>query len=100
MLSSDSEGIPNALIEALQIGIPVVSTDCSPGGAALLLDNGKHGVLVERGDPAALSRGMEEALSSKENLIKMGNATIGALDRFTESAIGNKWNEWIKECVR
>lgn len=99
VLSSDFEGIPNALIEALQIGIPIVSTDCSPGGASLLLDNGKHGILVKRGDAVALSNGIEEALSSKEIIIRMGEMTKFALDRFSEKSIGNDWNKFIKQCT-
>lgn len=100
ILSSDLEGIPNVIIEALQMQMPIVSTDCSPGGASLLLDKGKYGIVVKRGDAGALCQGILQALSSKENLISMGNATIGALDRFSEDIIGIKWKEWIKQCVR
>lgn len=100
VLSSDFEGIPNIVIEALQMQMPIVSTDCSPGGASLLLDNGKYGILVEKGNATALCQGILQALSSKKNLINMGDATIGALNRFSENIIGNQWREWIKQCVR
>lgn len=100
VLSSDSEGIPNVVIEALQMQMPIVSTDCSPGGASLLLGKGKHGVLVKRGDAVALSQGIQEALSLKENLIKMSQSTVNALDGFSEDKIGNQWKEWIKQCTR
>lgn len=50
VLTSDYEGIPNALIEAMSVGVPSVSTDCSPGGAALLIRDGENGFLVPRGD--------------------------------------------------
>lgn len=96
VLSSDFEGIPNALIEALQCRIPVISTDCSPGGAKLLLDNGKYGLLVERGKVEPLYHAIKKCLN-KDTLNKMSIGEIGALDRFKEDVIAKQWVEWIKE---
>lgn len=50
VMTSDFEGIPNSLLEAMAMGMPVVSTDCSPGGAAMLIDDGINGKLVECGN--------------------------------------------------
>jgi glycosyltransferase involved in cell wall biosynthesis len=61
VLSSRWEGSPNALIEALVIGLPVVATR-GKGGAAELLANGKHGRLAPAGAPEALARAMLESL--------------------------------------
>lgn len=62
VLSSDYEGFGNVIVEALSVGLPVVSTDC-PSGPAEILENGRWGHLVPVGDVDALSRVMEEALS-------------------------------------
>lgn len=62
-LSSDHEGLPTVLVEALLFGLPVVSTDC-PSGPAEILENGRFGRLVPVGDADALARAMDEALSA------------------------------------
>ncbi|MEX0730929.1 MAG: glycosyltransferase [Aquisalimonadaceae bacterium] len=61
VLSSAWEGSPNALTEALALGIPAVSTDCRSGPRELL-DGGRHGPLVPVGDPPALAQAMEATL--------------------------------------
>jgi glycosyltransferase involved in cell wall biosynthesis len=63
VLSSQREGSPNALVEALALGIPVVSTDCNSGPAEIL-KNGMYGPLVPVGDAEALSQAMQRTLAN------------------------------------
>jgi glycosyltransferase involved in cell wall biosynthesis len=62
-LSSDYEGLPLVLVEALSFGLPAVSTDC-PSGPAEVLEGGRLGRLVPVGDAPALARAMDEALNA------------------------------------
>ena len=62
VMSSRHEGLPTVLIEALGFGLSVVSTDC-PSGPREILEGGRFGTLVPMDNPAALARGMEEALA-------------------------------------
>jgi len=64
VLSSQQEGLPNVLIQALACGCPVVSTDC-PSGPSEILENGKWGRLVPVGDVDALAEAVLATL--KEN---------------------------------
>jgi len=63
VLSSDFEGFGNVLVEALDHGLRVVSTDC-PDGPAEILKSGRHGTLVPAGDVLALAGAMHQTLST------------------------------------
>lgn len=62
VLSSEYEGLPGVLIQALACGCPVVSTDC-PGGSAEILENGKYGPLVGIGDVEGMAAAIVTVLN-------------------------------------
>jgi glycosyltransferase involved in cell wall biosynthesis len=59
-MSSDYEGFGMVLVEALNFGLPVVSTDCVSGPAEVLV--GPYGKLVPCGDPDSLAAAIDEML--------------------------------------
>ncbi|HYC96172.1 MAG TPA: glycosyltransferase [Sphingomicrobium sp.] len=92
VLSSDFEGYPLVLIEALHCGLPIVSTDCLSGPAEIL-DHGEFGRLVPCGDSARLAEAMVEALQLPANPERLrqraAELTANATDRYLELIVGN-----------
>lgn len=75
-LSSDYEGLPAALLEALACGVPVVTTDCFVGARALLA-NAPASSVVPRGDPRTLARAIDDSLNSNADLTGLRDIARG-----------------------
>ncbi|MHB1035985.1 MAG: glycosyltransferase [Pirellulales bacterium] len=59
--SSDYEGTPNVVLEAMAFETPIVATDV--GGTAELIQDGVHGLVVPPGNPEALARAIDRAIT-------------------------------------
>jgi glycosyltransferase involved in cell wall biosynthesis len=86
-MSSAWEGLPVSLMEALALGVPVVSTDC-PSGPAEILDNGRYGRLVPMDDSDALAAAMASALVDERP-----SPDSACLQRFDADAITEAYLE-------
>ena len=64
ILSSNYEGMPNALIEAMALGLPVISTDCPCGGPRFLIENSKNGILVPVGKKQEMTEAIKYVLEN------------------------------------
>lgn len=71
VLSSNFEGMPNALIEAMAIGLPCISTDC-PTGPSDLIESGKNGQLVPVGDVDTMSKAIRFMYDNRDVAVQMG----------------------------
>lgn len=99
VITSDFEGIPNALIEAMTIGMPCVATDCSPGGARLLIDEGRNGFVVPRGDHKAVYRKMKYLIEHPNEADQIGKAASFIAEKFAPEGIINQWEEYCKRLI-
>lgn len=94
--SSDYEGISNAMLEALSMGIPCICTDCGGGGARLAIDNGTNGILVPRDDEKAMARAMDELVRNPSIAEQLSKNAISSMKRFSKDSVMPKWEEVLR----
>jgi glycosyltransferase involved in cell wall biosynthesis len=92
VLTSRFEGLPNALIEAMALGVPIVSTACQFGPVEVLGDN-EYGVLTPVGDCEAFAAAVEALLDDparREELSRRGLTRAADFDR---ARVGPAYND-------
>ncbi|MDO5293779.1 MAG: glycosyltransferase [bacterium] len=94
VMSSDYEGFPNALLEAMVLGLPVISTDF-PTGTARELITIENGRLVEVGNNVQMKNAIVELMNDTKTRKKMRENNRRMLEKFTIDNIAKKWNELI-----
>jgi glycosyltransferase involved in cell wall biosynthesis len=92
-LSSDYEGMSNAMIEALCVGTPVISTKVS--GTDELIQDGENGLLVDIGDTEGLAQAFERLLSNQELREKIGKEGQKLATQFKTDTIVDQWEELV-----
>jgi glycosyltransferase involved in cell wall biosynthesis len=96
VLSSDYEGLPNALIEAQGLGLPAVSTRC-PYGPDEIIEDGRTGALVPVGDEGALAEEILRLLFDADKRAEMGK---GARERarrlFGAKKLIGQWEDLLR----
>mgnify|MGYP000976915002 CR=1 FL=1 len=99
VLSSHYEGMPNALMEALALGLPCIATNCSGGGPKTLITNGVNGILVPNNDEESLSKQMAFVLQNNQVGISLSKKASLVRDDFSIDIIGVQWLDYIEEII-
>ncbi len=98
VLTSDYEGVPNVLIEAMAMGMPVIATDCHPGGASALINNGENGIIVPVGDRQGVKDAMEKIVNEPETARNIGNAAVLLKGKLDSEVVSDAWLQYFKKC--
>ena len=89
--SSDYEGISNAMLEAMAIGIPVVCTDCPIGGAKATITDGENGLLVPIQNAEALANAMNRVIEEEGLADKLSQNASKLRNEISLDSITDKW---------
>jgi N-acetylgalactosamine-N,N'-diacetylbacillosaminyl-diphospho-undecaprenol 4-alpha-N-acetylgalactosaminyltransferase len=108
VLSSFTEGFPNALIEAMAIGLPCVSTNCLSGPLELLNENqpinikngeffiGKYGLLVNNDDHIGLSKALDYYHTNPTERERFSRLSLERAKAYELKSIYSQFNQFIK----
>lgn len=91
VMSSNFEGFPNALIEAMASGLPVICTDFPTGTAREIIEDGKNGYIVSMKDEEEMAKAMKEILKNCDLQEKMSLENRKIIERLEKRKIVNKW---------
>ncbi len=99
LLVSYSEGVSNALIEALALGLPVIATDVPSGGTQELIRHGENGLIIPPGDEEALKAAMERLLSDGEYAERLGEQAHKIQERLAPERVNRQWQEYFESIM-
>lgn len=99
VLSSNVEGMPNALLEAMALGLACISTDCPCGGPRTVIRDGENGLLVPVGDTAALERALRLILSDREFEERLGRNASAISQELAPEKVNELWMDYIAKCM-
>ncbi len=93
--SSDYEGMSNAMLEAMAIGMPVICTDCPIGGANAVINNYENGILTEVGNAKEICEAMKKIASDKSFADKLSKNAARIRYELSLENTAKKWMELL-----
>lgn len=98
VMSSDYEGLPMVMIEAMSVGLPVVSFDfkCGPRD---IIENGNNGFIVPLGNCGHLAKAMAQVMEDEDLRTKMSLQAKLTSNAFLEDTIMDKWVKLFNELL-
>ncbi len=96
---SDYEGMPNALLEAMCMGMTCISTDCPCGGPRMLINNGENGILVKVNDGQAVTDALERVINDPKLAERLGNNAYKLREKADVKYVTDQWLKFIEERI-
>lgn len=100
IFTSNYEGFPNALLEAMALKLTVISTNCEPGGPKDLITNNNNGLLIEVGNKEQLIETIKYCLNNKLVASNLAENALNVREYNNKEKICNKWIEFIENIKR
>lgn len=99
VLPSDYEGLPNALMEAMTVGVACISTDCPCGGPKLLIRTEHNGILVPVGDKKNMAIALRNLLNDSKKQKRIGVNAKKSAEEFKTDVILSQWDNYLMRFI-
>ncbi len=100
VLTSNTEGMPNALLEAMVLGLPVIATDCPCGGPRDLIRHGKNGLLTPVGNANKMKENLQLLLNDLQYAYQMGQNARKTTDIYREKIVYREWMDYLMSVTK
>lgn len=91
LMSSDYEGLPQTVLEAMAAGLPIISTKA--GGVVDVVEHEKNGLLVDCGDQEGLIHAMERLIQSPELCKQFSECSVALAQKYSIAACAEQYKE-------
>ncbi len=95
VLCSDTEGMPNTLLEAMALGIPSISTDCPCGGPKDIIEDGVNGLLVPVRDTEALRKALLKYMDDEAFAVRVSGEASKIQEKYAPEVVNGMWEKYL-----
>ena len=103
VLTSKEEGLPNALIEAMALGLVAISTDCPCGGPADIITDGENGILIPMGTDEdmedELVSALDQVMSDDELAARLSQNALNVREKYAPARINALWKDYFEKIM-
>lgn len=99
LMTSDFEGMPNVLLEAMAVGVPIIATDCPCGGPRTVIKRDESGILIPVRDKDEFIKALFKVQEDEKFRESLGKMAKKDSKQFSSKTVFNAWKGYLIKCL-